>query len=112
METRTCQNCKTDFTIEPDDFDFYLLVGDETALPAIARRLEELRASVPVTASVPFETMPEPLRLASVWVVPPRSNAAPAATSTEDEATSRFVCPPPAVVSVSRLPVPGSVSAV
>lgn len=25
-----------------DDFDWYLLVGDETALPAIARRLEEL----------------------------------------------------------------------
>jgi NADPH-dependent ferric siderophore reductase len=27
-----------------DDFDWYLLVGDETALPAIGRRLEELRA--------------------------------------------------------------------
>ena len=26
-----------------DDFDWYLLVGDETALPAIGRRLEELR---------------------------------------------------------------------
>lgn len=23
METRTCQNCKKDFTIEPDDFSFY-----------------------------------------------------------------------------------------
>lgn len=23
METRNCQNCKTDFTIEPDDFSFY-----------------------------------------------------------------------------------------
>ncbi len=31
-----------------DDFDWYLLVGDETALPAIGRRLEELRAGVPV----------------------------------------------------------------
>jgi len=28
----------------PDDFDWYLLVGDETALPAIGRRLEELPA--------------------------------------------------------------------
>ena len=28
----------------PEDFDAYVLVGDETALPAIARRLEEMRA--------------------------------------------------------------------
>jgi len=31
-----------------DDFDWYLLVGDEAALPSIARRLEELRPGVPV----------------------------------------------------------------
>ncbi len=30
-------------TLIPDDYAAYLLVGDETALPAIARRLEELR---------------------------------------------------------------------
>ncbi|KQP15113.1 siderophore-interacting protein [Pseudorhodoferax sp. Leaf267] len=30
--------------VVPLDFDWYLLVGDETALPAIARRLEELPA--------------------------------------------------------------------
>jgi NADPH-dependent ferric siderophore reductase len=36
----------------PDDFDWYLLVGDETALPAIGRRLEELRAGVPVASFV------------------------------------------------------------
>jgi len=35
-----------------DDFDAYLLVGDETALPAIGRRLEGLRAGVPVTSIV------------------------------------------------------------
>ena len=35
-----------------DDFDFYLLVGDETALPAIGRRIESLRAGVPVTTIV------------------------------------------------------------
>jgi NADPH-dependent ferric siderophore reductase len=34
--------------VVPDDFDWYLLVGDETALPAIGRRVEELRADVPV----------------------------------------------------------------
>lgn len=33
----------------PDDFDWYILIGDETALPAIGRRVEELRAGVPVT---------------------------------------------------------------
>jgi NADPH-dependent ferric siderophore reductase len=30
-------------TVVPDDFDWYLLIGDETALPAIARRAEEIR---------------------------------------------------------------------
>lgn len=33
-----------------DDFDHYLLVGDGAALPAIGRRLEELRPGVPVVA--------------------------------------------------------------
>jgi NADPH-dependent ferric siderophore reductase len=31
--------------IVPDDFDWYLFAGDETALPAIGRRLEELPAT-------------------------------------------------------------------
>jgi NADPH-dependent ferric siderophore reductase len=35
-------------TVVSDDFDWYLLIGDETALPAIGRRVEELRAGVPV----------------------------------------------------------------
>ena len=39
-------------TVVPDDFDWYLLIGDETALPAIGRRVEELRADVPVTTIV------------------------------------------------------------
>jgi NADPH-dependent ferric siderophore reductase len=34
--------------IVADDFDWYLLIGDETALPAIGRRVETLRAGVPV----------------------------------------------------------------
>ena len=37
-------------TVVPDDFDWYLLIGDASALPSIARRLEGLRASVPVLA--------------------------------------------------------------
>lgn len=32
----------------PDDFDWYILIGDETALPAMGRRVEELRPGVPV----------------------------------------------------------------
>ena len=41
--------------IVADDFDWYLLIGDETALPSIARRLEELRPGVPITAIVAVE---------------------------------------------------------
>ncbi|HLR85850.1 MAG TPA: siderophore-interacting protein [Nocardioidaceae bacterium] len=46
-------------TVLPDGIDWYLLVGDETALPAIARRIEELPAGTPVTAIVSIPTMPE-----------------------------------------------------
>ena len=35
-----------------DDFDWVLLIGDETALPAIGRRVEALRPGVPVTTIV------------------------------------------------------------
>jgi NADPH-dependent ferric siderophore reductase len=42
-------------TVVPDLFDWYLLVGDETALPAIGRRMEELRPSVVVKTVVVVE---------------------------------------------------------
>jgi NADPH-dependent ferric siderophore reductase len=42
-------------SVVPDDFDWYLLIGDETALPAIGRRVEELRADVPVASFVLIE---------------------------------------------------------
>lgn len=35
-------------SVVPDDYDWYVLIGDESALPAIGRRVEELRAGVPV----------------------------------------------------------------
>ncbi|WP_019631204.1 siderophore-interacting protein [Actinomadura atramentaria] len=39
-------------TVLPPGIDWYFLAGDETALPAIARRVEELPAGTPVTAVV------------------------------------------------------------
>jgi NADPH-dependent ferric siderophore reductase len=46
-------------TIVTDDFDWYLLIGDETALPAIGRRLETLRPGVPVKTMVIVDGPPE-----------------------------------------------------
>jgi NADPH-dependent ferric siderophore reductase len=42
-------------SVVPDDFDWYVLIGDETALPAIGRRVEELRKDVPVASFVVTE---------------------------------------------------------
>ncbi|KIZ33034.1 FAD-binding protein [Rhodopseudomonas palustris] len=39
-------------SVVPDDFDWYALIGDETALPAIGRRVEELRPGVAVASFV------------------------------------------------------------
>jgi len=38
--------------IVPDDFDWYVFIGDESALPAIGRWIENLRADVPVISAV------------------------------------------------------------
>ncbi len=60
--------------IVPTDFDWHLLIGDDTALPAIARRLAELPAGARVVVlaevdseadQVPFETQAE---LTLQWV--------------------------------------------
>jgi NADPH-dependent ferric siderophore reductase len=45
--------------VVPDDFDWYLLIADETGLPALGRRLEELRPDVPVTTVVVIDNMAE-----------------------------------------------------
>lgn len=50
-------------TVLPTDIDWYYLVGDETALPAIARWLEELPAGTPVTAVVSVPTRADEQRL-------------------------------------------------
>ncbi len=52
------------FIIE-DSFDWYVLAGDETALPAIARRLGELRPGVPVHVFIEIENPAEEIPLAS-----------------------------------------------
>ncbi|EPL06373.1 siderophore-interacting protein [Pseudomonas sp. CF161] len=60
--------------IVPDIFDSYLLIGDETALPAIARRLDELPAGRQVLAVIEVANAAErqPLESAAqvevIWV--------------------------------------------
>ena len=61
--------------IVPDMFDSYLLIGDETALPAIARRLEELPAGRKVLAVIEIADAAEQQALHSaaelevIWVL-------------------------------------------
>ncbi|NIL15596.1 siderophore-interacting protein [Pseudomonas sp. AN3A02] len=61
--------------IVPDIFDSYLLIGDETAIPAIARRLDELPAGRKVLAVIEIDNAAErqPLYSAAevevIWVV-------------------------------------------
>lgn len=52
--------------VVPDMFDTYLLIGDETALPAIARRLGELPANRRATVVVEVENAAEEQPLQSV----------------------------------------------
>jgi NADPH-dependent ferric siderophore reductase len=62
--------------IVPDMFDSYLLIGDETALPAIARRLEELsekRSALVVVVEIEDEaerqTFVSKAKLEVIWVL-------------------------------------------
>ena len=56
-------------TIVTDDFDWYLLVGDETALPAITRRVEELRLGACVTTVIVVNDVSEvqPITTQADW---------------------------------------------
>ena len=49
----------------PTDFDWHLLVGDDTALPAIARRLEELPAGARAIALVEVDGPADQVRIES-----------------------------------------------
>jgi NADPH-dependent ferric siderophore reductase len=42
-----------------DDFDWYVFIGDETALPAIGRFVEQARAGVSVTTAVVVDSEAE-----------------------------------------------------
>lgn len=70
--------------IVPTDFDWYLLVGDETALPAMARRIEELPAGAPAVAVAAITGPDEALAidtaadLRMIWVKRPAAQAADA----------------------------------
>lgn len=58
----------------PVDFDWWLLIGDETALPAIGRRIEELPSGTPVTSIVVIPDRDDEQRFATqanhraIWV--------------------------------------------
>ncbi|ATN08530.1 NADPH-dependent ferric siderophore reductase [Pseudomonas sp. FDAARGOS_380] len=66
--------------IVPDIFDSYLLIGDETAIPAIARRLEELPAGRKVLAVIEIADAAEQQVLSSaakvevIWVLRGQDN--------------------------------------
>jgi NADPH-dependent ferric siderophore reductase len=61
--------------IVPDIFDSYLLIGDETALPAIARRLEGLAANrkalvvIEVENGAEQQVLESPAQVNVIWVL-------------------------------------------
>jgi NADPH-dependent ferric siderophore reductase len=69
----------------PMAFDWYLLAGDETALPAIGRRIEELPAGAKVLAFIEVENSAEEQRFSSkadLSLTYLHRNGAPAGTTT------------------------------
>lgn len=67
--------------VVPADFDWWLLIGDETALPAIGRRVEELPAGVPVITLAAVagpeeeQTFEGAAAVRSIWVHRPEDRA-------------------------------------
>ena len=71
--------------VVPMSFDWYLLVGDETALPAIGRRIEELPAGAKVLAFIEIADSSEEQRFdtkANLTLIYLHRNGAPAGTTT------------------------------
>lgn len=80
-----------------DDFDWNLFVGDETALPAIARRLAELRTGaraivvVEVTDAAEEQTFDSKAKVETVWLH--RGKAEPGKTTLLDDAVAKLKLP-------------------
>lgn len=83
--------------VVPDAFDWYLLAGDETALPAIGRRLEELPRGVKALVVIEVATPAEEQALTSAadlevqWLH--RNGVAPGTTSLVIEALRKLTLP-------------------
>ena len=83
--------------VVPDDFDWYLFIGDETALPAIGPRLEELRAG---TRAVVVAAVAGPQEQQSF------ASKAKVETVTVDRPLSRADDPAPLLDAVRALTLP------
>ncbi|MBL8506214.1 MAG: siderophore-interacting protein [Methylobacillus glycogenes] len=84
-------------------FDWWLLIGDETALPAIGRRLEELPADSQVTVLLEVEN-------AAARIALPETSAATVSAATVSAATVSAATVSAATVSAATVSA-GSVSA-
>ena len=84
--------------VVPDIFDSYLLIGDETALPAIARRLEELPAAAQAFVLIEVPSAANQIPLASAaqasvrWLH--RDGTAPGYSTLLLEAARELTLPP------------------
>jgi NADPH-dependent ferric siderophore reductase len=84
--------------VVPDDFDWYLLAGDEAALPAIARRLEELPATARAIVVAEIDNASEEQTFKScaavetIWVH--RNGAEPGASALLEQAIAGLTLPP------------------
>ncbi len=83
--------------VVPDDFDWYLFVGDETALPAIGRRLEELRSGAKAIVLAEVEGVSEQQIFRSAAFVTTtwlhRGAKEPGTTTLADDALSALELP-------------------
>jgi NADPH-dependent ferric siderophore reductase len=78
----------------PTGFDWFLMLGDPTAIPAISRRLEELPAGTPVTVMLLVDGPAEQFSLASAANVELHWLDRQANPQALEQAAAAFVAPP------------------